>query len=136
VSKHPARRIRDPATGYSVDIDDEIVPLIQALWAGGYETIGSCQDLGESTARAPGYGTRWGGYVLVEMPISDACRLLDTVKVTPQFEDRMHWAAPGAWVISVPILPSGFSGDDAELGPWAQIRFPKDQVDDLVKVLT
>ena len=131
---HPVKRLTTPADG-DQDIDVMLSPLLEALWAAGYETIGSCQDVGESTAgSSPRYSSHWHGYVLIEMPVEDACRLLDTVKDTPQFADRMHWAADGAWDVSVPIIAG--SGDEPTRPLWAQIHFPSDQIDDLVKVIT
>lgn len=136
---HPVRRLRAP-DGTRADIDTGIVPLIKALWSAEFDTIGSCQDIGESIGhhdeRKSAY---WKGYVLLEMPIQDALCLLDAVKGTSQFCDKMHWAAPGAWEVSVPVMPFSMfdvqGEDEAVLGPWAQIHFPRDQVDDLVKVL-
>jgi hypothetical protein len=133
-AKHPTKRLRAP-DGSRADIDIQIVPLLQALWNAGYETIGSCQDTGESAASSSKvHGARWKGYVLLEMPVDDACTLLETIKETPQFKDRMHWASDGAWSVTIPVLPYGQDGY-ADVGPWAQIRFPKNQVDDLVHVL-
>jgi hypothetical protein len=139
VNTHPTKRLAAP-DGSRPAIDVMIAPLIRALWDAGYETIGSCQDLGESLA---GYGrksTYWGGYVLLEMPAKDACRLLDAVKGTPQFCGNMHWAAPGAWEVSLPVMPFSMfdtrGEDDAVVAPWAQVHFPNDQIDDLVSVLT
>jgi hypothetical protein len=47
VNHHPIRR-RTAPDGSRASIDVLLVPLIEALWAAGYETIGCCQDLGES----------------------------------------------------------------------------------------
>lgn len=99
---HPATRLITPDGGAAA-IDVMLVPLVKALWGAGYETIGSCQDLGESLRNYSRKGAYWNGYALLEMPISDACRLLDVIKGTPQFCGRMHWIAPGAWE----VLPAG-----------------------------
>lgn len=135
--QHPAKRLTDPS-GRVAAIDVLLVPLIKALWAAGYETIGSCQDLGESLRNYKRKSAYWLGYVLLEMPVDDTLRLLDEIKGTPQFCDRMHWAAPGAWQVSLPVMP--FSPFDihgeAGIGPWTQIHFPNDQIDDLTKVIT
>ena len=134
--RHPTKGLKTP-DGTTADIDMMLVPLIKALWAAGFETIGSCQDLGESLKNYGRKGLYWKGYVLLEMPVPDTLRLLDLAADSP-FIDRMHWAAPGAWEISLPVLPvSPFNDDgDAEIAPWAQIHFPNDQIDDLVKVIT
>ena len=133
---HPARRLTAP-DGTVAAIDTLLVPLIKALWAAGYETIGSCQDIGESSGHSvERRGTYWKGYVLLEMPEQDACRLLDEIKYTPQFQDRMHWAAPGAWEVSLPVMPFVPFGDGAAVMDLAQVHFPSDQIDDLIKVIT
>lgn len=132
---HPARRLTAP-DGTVAAIDTLLVPLIKALWAAGYETIGSCQDLGESLKNYQRKGPYWLGYVLLEMPVADTLRLLDAAADSPLIE-RLHWSAPGAWEVSLPVIPlSPFSNNrDAGVAPWAQIHFPKDQIDDLIKVL-
>jgi hypothetical protein len=133
MNKHPTKYLRAP-DGTRAAIDVMLAPLIKALWAAGYETITCCQDVGEySTCERS--AALWKGYALLDMPIEDTCRLLDAIKNTPQFRDRMHWAADGAWNIDIPILPFGWDGD-AEPSPWAQIRFPNAQVGDLVDVLS
>ena len=135
MNKHPTKYLKAP-DGSRAAIDVMLVPLIKALWAAGYETITCCQDIGESAGgTCERTAAPWKGCALLDMPVDDTCRLLDAVKRTPQFRDRMHWAAEGAWSIDIPILPFGRDGD-AEPSPWAQIRFPNDQVSDLVDVLT
>lgn len=134
MSHHQVRRLRAP-DGSRADIDVLLVPLVKALWAAGYETIGCCQDLGESAGEAsPRWGTLWSGYAQVELLIPDACRLLDAVKNTPQFKEQMHWTAPDAWSVTIPVLPFGMD-DDADVMPWAQVRFPADQIGDLTDVI-
>ena len=142
MSYHDTKRVVGPGRRWA-NIDIKIAPLIKALWEAGYETIGSCEDLGMSATSGRGYGRKfdyWDSYVLIEMPAPDACRLLDAVKGTPQFCDKMHWAAPGAWEVTVPVMPfSPFDvrgEDEAVVGPWAQVHFPNDQIDDLIKVIT
>ena len=134
--RHPTKRLTSPS-GETADIDVLLVPLIEALWAAGYDTIGCCQDLGESLAGHERKSAYWKGYVLLEMPLDDACDLLDEIKFRPQFEDKMHWAADGAWDVTMPVMPIGMSARGrAGLGAWVQVHFPADQLDDLVKVVT
>lgn len=129
---HPAKRLAAP-DGSRADIDVMLVPLMEALWADGYETIGSCQNLGESAGTLSRRSrTHWQGYVLLEMPVPDACRLLDAVKDTPQFAEYMHWADKGAWETSVSVLPLGLR---SAVMPWAQVHFPNRQIGDLVNVI-
>lgn len=137
MSNHHAVKNIKAADGGSADIDVMLADLIEALWDAGYETIGSCQDLGESiSAVSERKSDYWSGYALVEMPVEDTLRLLDAVEDSPQFQDRMHWAAPGAWEVSLPVLSSSPWGEGADVMPWAQIHFPNDQIDDLIKVIT
>ncbi|WP_299517982.1 hypothetical protein [uncultured Serinicoccus sp.] len=44
---HQGQRMVDPATGVPVTIDQELVPLITALWASGIRAVASCQNLAE-----------------------------------------------------------------------------------------
>jgi len=44
-SNHPTVSVRHPELG-AIEIDEEIAPLIEALWALEIETSGSCQDRG------------------------------------------------------------------------------------------
>lgn len=129
---HPVKHLTAP-DGEPADIDLRLVPLIEALWDAGYDTIGSCQDLGESLAGYPRKAAYWRGYALIEMPYEDACRLMDRVRRTRLFRDRMHWASPGAWDVSMPIL--SLPGERSR-ALWVQVHFPADQIDDLVTVLT
>lgn len=133
---HPVKRLKAP-DGSRAGIDAMLAPLIAALWARGYETVGCCQDLGESLRDRPRGAAYWKGYALLEMPEPDALRLVDAVKLAPAFEERMHWAADGAWEMSAPLLPFGPFSDEQEatVMPWIRIYFPNDQVDDLVRLL-
>ena len=106
MNRHPVKRLTAP-DGSRASIDVQLAPLIKALWAAGYETIGCCQDLGESIHSSERKSVYWAGYVLLEMPFEDACRLIDAVRYTPQFKDRMHWTDDGAWEVSLPVLPFG-----------------------------
>jgi hypothetical protein len=133
MSHHPVRRLTAP-DGSRASIDVQLAPLIKALWAAGYETIGSCQDLGESLAGYERKSAYWKGYVLLEMPVGDACRLIDAVRHTPQFKDRMHWASDGAWETSVPVIPFADAQETWVL-PWAQVHFPASQIGDLTDVI-
>lgn len=132
---HPARRLTAP-DGTVAAIDTLLVPLIEALWAAGYDTISSCQDLGERLPDYPRKNAYWKGYAMLEMPPEDACRLIDAVKDTTQFRDRMHWTDDGAWEMDCQLMPgTGATGEPSYLVPWVSIHFPNDQIDDLIKVL-
>jgi hypothetical protein len=129
---HATRRLTAP-DGSRANIDVLMVPLIKALWAAGYETVACCQDIGEATS---GRGGSRAGCALLEMPVADTCRLVDTVRLTLSFRDRMRWSAPGAWKVSVPIPLSALPHVPTSVMPWAQIFFPADQMGELVGVIT
>jgi len=131
-SHHPAKPLRTPR-GDVADIDINLIPLILALWEAGYDTIGCCQDLGQNLERYDRKAAYWTGYAMIEMPYRDACRLLDTIRTVPPFDQRMHWAAPGAWEVSLPIVT--VDGQAAQ-AMWAQIHFPASQISELLQVLT
>lgn len=144
---HPTRRLTAP-DGSRVRIDVMLAPLIKTLWKLGYDTITCCQDVGESLDGYAGpdrdnywhsglmrKAAHWKGYASLEMPLEDAFGLLADIRETPQFADRMHWAAPGGWEMSCPVI-AGEPDEEPELIPWVQFRFPNDQIDELVKVLT
>jgi hypothetical protein len=133
MSGHPTRRIKAP-DGTRPEIDVEMVPLIRSLWDRGFETVGCCQDTGESARRASKRrGEFWAGYALLEMPVDDGLALLDQIRLTPQFRERMHWAADDGWdmhaiVIAGPLMR-------ASLMDCIQFRFPKEQVAELAEVI-
>lgn len=133
MNHHPTKLLTTP-NGERVEIDINLIPLIEALWGAGYDTIGCCQDLGESLRNYPRRATYWKGYVLLEMPIPDTYRLLDTVSRSRRFRNRMHWAADDAWETAIPVLKT--TGSRASMMPWPQIHFPASQLSDLTAVVS
>ena len=141
---HPAQRLTAP-DGTQADIDNEIVPLIRALWALNLATTASCQDFGEGTAgqraacqRPSRYGgdafiAYYTGYAWLKMPVPDAKRLADSLTET-EFRDKVtqRWT-PGSWRMHVPMIFNDHSG--IELADTAQIHFPREQVPALTFVL-
>jgi hypothetical protein len=136
VSIHPVKRLTAP-DGHRAHIDVMLVPLIKALWRAGYETVSCCQDLGESLAHVERFGAFWDGYASVDMPVEDALRLLRIAVCTDEFAERLHWAAPEGWQVSMPVIPRIYDGesDFSMLVPWIQIRFPNKQIDELITVI-
>lgn len=135
MSKHQVQRMATPA-GLLSSIDTARVQVARALWRLGLDAITVCADHGKHSGRASArYAQQWAGYALIELAPGDACALLNLVGGTPEFDCRMHWADDGAWEVSVPVLPPGGFDDPAQVGPWAQVRFPGDQMDDLLAVL-
>jgi hypothetical protein len=122
--------------GDPADIDVEMVPVIRALWSAGFKTVSCCQDAGESGGRISRRSRQlWTGYALIELPPDDALVLIDGVKGTLQFRKRMHWADSGAWEMHMPVLPYMPPEEFAGVYPSVQIRFPKDQLEDLAEVI-
>lgn len=142
---HPTQRLTAP-DGTEVDIDDEIVPLVRAVWALGLNTAASCQDFGDGTAgqrAAKQHDPRYGGdafiayhagYAWLKMPRADAARLLNMLLKT-ELHDRiaLRWT-PNSWRIHVPIVFDEDIGG-MTLAYATQIFFPRDQTDSLTSVL-
>jgi hypothetical protein len=141
---HPAQRLTAP-DGTHADIDTEIVPLVQALWAVGLATTASCQDFGEGTAgqrkinqRPPLKGgdafiAYYTGYTWLKMPRQDAQRLA-TVLLDTEFRDNItrRWE-PGSWRMHVPLIFNG--SQEIALAGTTQIHFPREQVPRLTLTL-
>lgn len=124
---HPQVRLTPPGEDEPVGIDTDLAPLIEALWAAGFTTITSCQDLGESigglSPRKAGY---WKGWVLLELPVADAKRLAEQAAARGF---PMHWAERDSWEISVPVI---MLGARAVYTGIVQVHFPARQLEDLV----
>ena len=130
---HPVKRLTAP-DGTEADIDVLLAPLVEALWAARYQTVGSCQDLGESIGEAsPRKAAYWAGYALLEVPVADGRRLVNAVRQRARFRPRMHWAAKGAWEMSIPVIADPRQG--AAITPWMQVHFPCEQAGDLAAVI-
>ena len=145
VQIHPSRRLTAP-DGVQVDIDDDMVALVRALWSLGLETTACCQDFGDGTAgqrevsqNRSGYGgdafiAFYTGYAWLKMPVSDAKLLLDFL-IGTEFHDKVtqRWMR-GSWRIHVPMV---FADDHRgiDLADDAHIHFPREQIPVLTSVL-
>ncbi|MFC5187961.1 hypothetical protein [Actinomadura harenae] len=127
VQVHPARTVTTP-DGETVEVDELMAPLVQALWAAGYATIMCCQDAGQAVRAGgtntpvehrPLYGDYYEGLAWVKLPINDMIRLRALTRALA--ENRR-------WMASVPILPDG-------MAPWASLHFPADQIGDVTGML-
>jgi hypothetical protein len=141
---HPSQRLTRP-DGAQVNIDDDMVALVRALWSLNLKTTACCQDFGEGTAGQreaspdrPRYGgdafiAYYTGYSWLKMPVSDAKRLADLLAGT-EFRDKVtqRWT-PGSWRMHVPMIFNEHSGID--LADTAQIHFPREQIPRLTFVL-
>jgi hypothetical protein len=126
MTAHPVRELTGPR-GTSVMIDVALVPLIEALWAAGFATVTCCQDFGESIGdKNPRKAAYWKGWVNLELPETDACRLAALATASGWFP--VHWADDGAWDMSSPLLTRRGLIIRPDL---VQIRFPASQLDDL-----
>lgn len=141
---HPYERLTSPV-GEQVEIDSEMVPLVQALWARELVTLACCQDIGESAAglRDPerttpsghgGFVAYYWGYAWLKMPLRDGKRLLNALLET-SFHDcvAIRWK-PGSWRMHVPLAHS--ESNRIDLAEAAQLHFPRGQVAELTDVLT
>ncbi|MCW2929058.1 MAG: hypothetical protein JWM19_20 [Actinomycetia bacterium] len=141
---HPAQRLTAP-DGTQADIDAEIVPLVQALWALGLATMASCQDFGEGTAGQRKISQRpsakggdafiayYSGYTWLKMPTQDAQRLANILLDT-EFHDNitLRWAQ-GSWRMHIPVIFD--KGQGIIPASTAQIHFPREQVPRLTLTL-
>jgi hypothetical protein len=141
---HPAQRLTAP-DGTQADIDIEVVPLVQALWALGLTTTASCQDFGEGTAgqrkinqRSPAKGgdafiAYYSGYTWLKMPTQDAQRLA-TILLGTEFRDNIirRWER-GSWRMHVPLIFDESRG--IIQASTTQIHFPQRQVPRLTLTL-
>lgn len=141
---HPYERLTSP-DGEQVEIDIEMVPLVQALWARELATVACCQDIGESAAglrdperMAPsghgGFVEYFWGYAWLKMPLRDGKKFLNTLLGT-SFHDyvAIRWKL-GSWRMHVPLVHSESNGID--LAEAAQLHLPRAQVAELTDVLT
>jgi hypothetical protein len=141
---HPSQRLVLPwdSDGEAVDIDVEVVPLVQQLWALGLQTAGCCQDLGESiiTTESPtaSAGRRrhaafYQGQAWLKMPVDDAQHMLGILAKSPGFREQLRrWTHPDAWETYAYLLPTD---DGVRMSSWAQVHFPNDQIGEVVELL-
>ena len=80
---HPVRRVT--VGDQSADIDEELAPIIEAIWRLGLRTWTSCQNQGESNADWPDLLPHMApivagqlGWSYIDFPIDDGLTLLTT----------------------------------------------------------
>jgi hypothetical protein len=124
-----------------VEIDNDMVPLVRALWARGWQTMACCQDDGEAVDAERRQGQRneptghrgfieyHKGWAWLKMPGTDTLSLLTELSEHEIFGPRIkiRWQR-GSWRIHIPIIYQ-----DGQIGPssYAQIYFPKEQIEEL-----
>lgn len=128
------------------EIDEQLAPVVEALWRNGFRTLTSCQDAGESNAdwvellpHMAAYVESRRGWAFIDFPVDDGLAFLTAIaKAGPRdaFYVRMtHWAAPDAWDVSVRPFDVAML-DETRESDFAlrllQVCFP---VDDLAEIL-
>ncbi|MFC5183201.1 hypothetical protein [Actinomadura harenae] len=131
--------------GETIDVDEDLVPLIQRLWELGFTTEGCCQDFGESIehnghrsntspADRQHHADFHRGKVWLKLPEDDAVRLIAILGTSPEFAERVRrWTHPDAWQNVIHIFPT--NDGHARRAPSAQLTFPREQLGALLKVL-
>lgn len=105
---HPVRRVN--VDGRSADIDEELAPIVEAIWRLGLTTWTCCQDAGESNAdwveqlpHMAAVVAAQKGWAYIDFPVEDGLAFLDALaQAGPRdaFYLRMtHWAAPDSWQV-------------------------------------
>jgi hypothetical protein len=143
IQVHSSRLLALPGGG-EADIDLDMVPLVQRLWALKLETTGCCQDFGESIEsnghRSPTsdhdrqrHADFYRGQAWLKMPTGDATALTALLGTHPVFRERMRrWTHPESWMSIVYIFPTD---QGADLADAAQIHFPRAQIPELTAAL-
>ncbi|MBO2448726.1 hypothetical protein J4573_16610 [Actinomadura barringtoniae] len=125
--QHPTKTLIDPDEG-PVEVDLEMIPLIEAMWASGYTTLMSCQDIGESILTGgtaipeplwPRHSAFYMGSAWLKVPAGDGTRLMQAFKPILR---------PGEWLAQIPLTADGPC-------TWASIHFPREQINEATKLL-
>ncbi|MBF9128207.1 hypothetical protein I0C86_04245 [Plantactinospora sp. S1510] len=112
---HPTRHVTIGEV--SADIDEELAPIIEAIWRLGLRTWTCCQNQGESNAdwadelphMAPIVAAQLG-WAYIDFPVDDGLTFLTALAQggpRDAFYLRMaHWAAPDSWDVSARPMDS------------------------------
>ncbi|OLE23828.1 MAG: hypothetical protein AUG44_21080 [Actinobacteria bacterium 13_1_20CM_3_71_11] len=145
---HPVRRVT--VGDKSADIDEELAPIIEMIWAVGLQTWTCCQDAGESNAswadRLPHMGPVVAaqlGRAYIDFPIDDGLRFLTMLAQAGPRDDfylRMtHWAAPDSWDVSARPLDVALFDEQRESDFTLRlllVRFPSYDRAEILRRLT
>ena len=142
---HASTRLMPPHADEAVEIDNDMVPLVLALWARGWQTLACCQDDGEAVEAERASGQRreptghhgfieyHRGWAWLKMPTGDALGLLAHLGSHKTFGPRVkiRWQR-GSWRMHIPIVPQ-----DGRFVPaaYGQIYFPKEQISELTEAV-
>ncbi|MGH3626575.1 MAG: hypothetical protein ACRDRL_03925 [Sciscionella sp.] len=142
---HGTTRLIPPGASNPVDIDNDMVPLVQQLWAMGLTTMACCQDNGQAVEAERGENRKTEptghhgfieyhrGWAWLKMPVPDTLALLSVLSEHEVFASRtqVRWQR-GSWRIHIPVIH-----DNTEFrpAPYAQIYFPRTQITELTTAL-
>ncbi len=143
---HATTALIPPHADEAVQIDNDMVPVIRALWAKGWQTLACCQDSGEAVAAERDHGTPGEptghrgfieyhqGWAWLKMPTPDTLALLAVLSDDETFMERVRvrWRR-GSWRMQIPVI---YQDDQFAPAPYAQIYFPSQQIDELAAALT
>jgi hypothetical protein len=134
----------------SADIDEELAPIVEAIWRCGWRTWTCCQDAGESNAgwpeklphMAPVIAAQLG-WSYIDFPINDGLAFLTALaQAGPRdaFYLRMtHWAAPNSWDVNARPM-DGAMFDQSSESQFALrlvlVLFPHDDRPEILRRLT
>jgi hypothetical protein len=143
---HESTRLTPPHTNEPIEIDNDMVPLVRALWARGWRTLACCQDDGEAVDAERAQGRRneptghrgfieyHKGWAWLKIPVADTLSMLTELSEHETFGPRVkiRWQR-GSWRTHIPVIYQ-----DGHLGPapYAQIYFPKEQIAELTAAMT
>jgi hypothetical protein len=110
VNVHPVTIVR--VGTMTAEIDQMLVPVIEAAWRNGIQTLTSCQDAGESNANwvpklphMADYVATHKGWAFIDFTVHNGLAFLDAVARAGArdavYVRMVHWAAPDAWRIDV-----------------------------------
>jgi hypothetical protein len=131
------------------EVDEELAPLIEALWRNGFTTISCCQDVAEGLQdlvpeqpHLARYVAAREGYASIDFPVDDGLAFMAAIaNAGPRdaFYVRMiHWAAPGAWDAAVKLddIAADHETRESEFDLWMlQVCFPRYDIEEIERRL-
>jgi hypothetical protein len=145
---HPTQTLTDPH-GETVEIDQDLAPLIELLWRVRFETISCCQDVGEVLeALVPwmphtaAEAARLRGYAQVDFEIEIGIAFITALARSGPRDDfyvrMVHYLAPNAWAVSG--RPDDMADDDkgeaSDFDLWRlHVAFPWSDLGEIMRRL-
>lgn len=102
--------------GETVEIDEDLAPLISEIWKAGIDTTDACQDVGEAVSQlvehlphTKALSERSLGRASIGFASEvDLCKFYDALANSgPRdafYVRMMHWAAPDAWEVKSQVV--------------------------------